>query len=409
MGVSSIIKQFLTEVGGISIESRRWARIIEKYVSDVLEKEREEYKKTRSQNGYVSEPDYSEYRESYYDAYPTHFVNTEGEEYSEGYVYGLELNNYVDEDIIDIIENVLFKVEFDSDGMLLDVVNFEIEELGETVFDQIYYAVEDYIFDGGLFIDDEYDQLKVVYNQNDVSDYFYESNLELFSTPTIDQIEIEGKDFPEAYENFKVDKWIINNSSRIEYDHWKSGYNKEGEYVVYLNMPIYSVSGSALIHEIKHAFDDWNRMSRGAKPIRDSWEIKNIYTPDFEKLVLGGSNSFGNELSNIIKSYYMGSKLETPAYLENEYDYPTHKNYRKVAKKMMNFKASDYLGNANFTKYLQRNWSGLIDKYNIPFFRKFKNVEDFLKYTEKHFNKRGRDILRRIDKMFYLHGKLDKK
>ena len=76
---------------------------------------------------------------------------------------------------------------------------------------------------------------------------------------------------------------------------------------------------------------------------------------------------------------------------------------------MMNFKASDYLGNANFTKYLQRNWSGLIDKYNIPFFRKFKNVEDFLKYTEKHFNKRGRDILRRIDKMFYLHGKLDKK
>ena len=243
MGVSSIIKQFLTEVGGISIESRRWARIIEKYVSDILEKEREEYKKTRSQNGYVSEPDYSEYRESYYDAYPTHFVNTEGEEYSEGYVYGLELNNYVDEDIIDIIENVLFKVEFDSDGMLLDVVNFEIEELGETVFDQIYYAVEDYIFDGGLFIDDEYDQLKVVYNQNDVSDYFYESNLELFSTPTIDQIEIEGKDFPEAYENFKVDKWIINNSSRIEYDHWKSGYNKEGEYVVYLNMPIYSVSG----------------------------------------------------------------------------------------------------------------------------------------------------------------------
>ncbi len=194
MGLSSIIKQFLTEVGGISIESRKWARIIEKYVSDVLEKEREEYKKTRSQNGYVSEPNYSEYHENHYDSYPTHFVNTEGEECSVGYVYGLELNNYVDEDIIDIIENVLFKVEFDSDGMLLDVANFEIEELGETVFDQIYYAVEDYIFDGGLFIDDEYDHLKVVYNQNDGSDYVYESNLEFFSTPTIDQIEIEERE-----------------------------------------------------------------------------------------------------------------------------------------------------------------------------------------------------------------------
>lgn len=82
--------------------------------------------------------------------------------------------------------------------------------------------------------------------------------------PKIDKIEINGKDFPEAYKDFKVDKWVITSSGRIEYDHWKSGYDKDGNYVVYLNMPMSSIGGSALVHEIKHAYDDWNRMSKGA-------------------------------------------------------------------------------------------------------------------------------------------------
>ena len=409
MGLSSIIKQFLTEVGGISIESRRWARIIEKYVSDVLEKEREEYKKTRSQNGYVSEPDYSEYRESYYDSYPTHFVNTEGQESSVGYVYGLEIIDYVDEEVKDVIVNVLFEVEFDSSGMLLDVVNSEMKTV-QPFFDQIYYAIEDYVFDGGTFIDDDYNQLEVVYNQNDKFDYFYESNLEFFSTPSIEQIEIEGKYFPEAYKDFSVDKWIIKNSNRIEYDHRESGYDKDGNYLVYLNMPLYSVGGSALNHEVKHAFDDWNRMSRGAQPIRSSWEIKNIYTPDFERLVLGDSRKFGNVLPKIIKNYYMGSKLEVPAYLESEFDNPKMTNYKAVAKDMIDFKVSKYLDkDGKPIESLQKNWSDLIDNYNIPFFKKFPDVLEFLKYTQKHFNKRGDYILKKINKMSYLNDKNTKK
>jgi len=393
MGVSSTIKSFLiNEVGGISFEVRKWSEMIEKYVSDILKKEREKNTPTYNNSSYKSWGDEI-----------SHLEDSFGQKVEKAYLDGWDLSTYADFD--QPIKDYLFSVEIHNGEIYLDVVEGDESKLGEDDYNNIWDIIDEYRFgESGLLVDTDNNGVKVVYKDEETY-----NTTPRFTLPTIDKIEIEGKDFPEAYENFKVDKWIINNSSRIEYDHWKSGYNKEGEYVVYLNMPIYSVSGSALIHEIKHAFDDWNRMSRGAKPIRDSWEIKNIYTPDFEKLVLGGSNSFGNELSNIIKSYYMGSKLETPAYLENEYDYPTHKNYRKVAKKMMNFKASDYLGNANFTKYLQRNWSGLIDKYNIPFFRKFKNVEDFLKYTEKHFNKRGRDILRRIDKMFYLHGKLDKK
>jgi len=409
MGLSSIIKHFLTEIGGISIESRKWARIIEKYVSDVLEKERKEKEKTTPQKGYGAETDYLKDYENYYDSYPTHFINDEGQESSVGYVYGLEIIDYVDEEVKDVIVNVLFEVEFDSSGMLLDVVNSEMKTV-QPFFDQIYYAIEDYVFDGGTFIDDDYNQLEVVYNQNDKFDYFYESNLEFFSTPSIEQIEIEGKYFPEAYKDFSVDKWIIKNSNRIEYDHRESGYDKDGNYLVYLNMPLYSVGGSALNHEVKHAFDDWNRMSRGAQPIRSSWEIKNIYTPDFERLVLGDSRKFGDVLPKIIKNYYMGSKLEVPAYLESEFDNPKMTNYKAVAKDMIDFKVSKYLDkDGKPIESLQKNWSDLIDNYNIPFFKKFPDVLEFLKYTQKHFNKRGDYILKKINKMSYLNDKNTKK
>jgi len=383
MGVSSIIKSFLiNEVGGISFEVRKWSEIIEKYVSDILKKERE--KKT---------PTYDNSSYDYWGDEISHLEDSFGQKVEKTYLSGDDLSTYTN--FNQPINDYLFSVEIHNGEIYLDVVEGDESKLEDNDFNNIWDIIDDYLSD----VDNN--DVHVVYKDKET----YNTTPRL-TLPTIDKIEIEGKDFPEAYENFKVDKWIINNSSRIEYDHWKSGYNKEGEYVVYLNMPIHSVSGSALVHEIKHAFDDWNRMSRGAKPIRDSWEIKNIYTPDFEKLVLGGSHSFGNALSGIVKNYYMGSKLETPAYLENEYDYPKVKNYRKVAKKMMDFKASDYLGREdNFIKYLQRNWSDLITKYDIPFFRKFKNVVDFLNYTEKHFNKRGKNILRKIDKMLYLNNK----
>ena len=103
----------------------------------------------------------------------------------------------------------------------------------------------------------------------------------------------------------------------------------------------------------------------------------------------------------------MGSKLETPAYLENEYDNASMMgSYRDTAKKMMNFKASNFLDKrGNPAKGLQESWTELITNYDIPFFRKFKNVVDFLNYTQKHFNKRGRDIMKRIDKMRYVHDR----
>jgi hypothetical protein len=220
--------------------------------------------------------------------------------------------------------------------------------------------------------------------------------------PPLNEVTVFGDSFPEEYKEFSVDMWVMKNSTRIEYDHYESGYAESGEYIVYLNVPLNNMSETAFVHEIKHAYDDWNRMRHGGKPIRDSWEIKNIYTKDFEKLILGGSNSFP-QLGSIVRNFYYGSKLEAPAYLENEYD-DTMIDYEDVGKKLMKFKASNYLDKrGNPARGVEEEFKRM-QGYDIPLFKKFTSVVEFLYWTEKYFNKRGKDIFRRVSKMRHVHN-----
>jgi len=221
----------------------------------------------------------------------------------------------------------------------------------------------------------------------------------------LNEIIIYGDDFPEVYEKFPVDMWILKDSSRIEYDHYNSGY-EEGSYVVYLNIPLIAITESALNHEIKHAYDDWNRIKAGGKAIKDTWEINNIYTKDFEKLIIGGRGLFP-QLTSVIYNYYLASKLETPAYLETDYD-KGGIDYKDIGLKLKNFDIKSFFNKKGEpAKGLEKESEGL-RKYNIPLFKKFNNVVDFLNWTKKYFNKRGDDIFRRSAKMRYVHNAPEK-
>lgn len=445
MKTNKIIKKFLLEVAGISFEVRKWAQIIEDYVEDYIAVEKEKLKnqpKTeKPKSTYKDEDDLyyglnqagiellkgynkkEEEEEKEFSTEYTHFESHDGKKYDTALIYGQEL--YINPDVFDdfpgiesAVRSKLFEVELDGEGeFTIDTVS---SSFPDQYLDGILEMILDHMVMGKAFYNESYEEVfattddemefsKYQYYMKEDNSWSYSGGYSYTPQPKIDKIEINGKDFPDAYQDFKVDKWIITSSNRIEYDHWKSGYDEKGQYVVYLNMPMSTIGGSALIHEIKHAYDDWNRMSKGAAPIRDSWEIKNIYTPDFEKLVLGGAYKLSPMLVPVIKFYYLGSKLETPAYLENEYDV-SFDSYRDSAKKMMNFKASNFLNKEGEpAKGLQESWTSLITDYNIPLFRKFKNVIDFLNYTERYFNKRGRDIVKRIDKMRYVHNRPVKK
>jgi hypothetical protein len=228
------------------------------------------------------------------------------------------------------------------------------------------------------------------------------------------QIIINGKDYPEAYKNFAVDKWVIIDQKPTEYDHVNSGYDPSGQYIVYINLDISSnITGFILVHEIKHAYQDWQRQSKNKPSIAQSKEVRELYTKDFEKYVLSHSRA-GFELrtiESVISGYYISSEFEIAAYLESVYDamhsddayekstsVQFEKALRDTAHNMLNFDPLQVSPKVK-PEQLQNEWTNIITDYDIPMFRKFKNVFDFLKYTEKVFKKRGKYIISKIDKI----------
>ena len=436
MNLKKIIKQTLNEVAGISFEVREWAQILSNEIDRLVD----EADKVESDKQPKEEPQKVEpknhvttYDESDSD-YITHFEDLGGDVYDDAIVPGDELMYDAETikdhpEISNIIKGKTITVSVESWGYSVRVDgNFDDNTYGEVVEDM----VADHASWGQPFYDNNtHNELMAVFEGDgeedleDVGEYPKSSSSDSWwsgigggnygnygnwkPTPRakIDELIINGKDFPEAYKKFSVDKWIFRSADRIEYSHNESGYNKEtGEYEVIFNVPIRGLSMGMFVHETKHAYDDWNRMRHGGKPIKDSWEIKNIYTSDFEKLILGGAMKFP-QLGGIIRMYYLGSKLETPAYLENEYDAPRAGVYRDTAKKLENFKINHFFNKKGQpAKGLQEEFVDILINYNIPFFRKFKDVGSFLEHTKKYFNKRGKDIVRKIDKALYVHGKV---
>lgn len=431
MNLRKLIKQTLNEVAGISFEVREWAQILSNEI-DRLVKEADDAEASNTKEEPVEEP--KNHTTTYDEAesdYITHFEDLAGDAYDEAIVPGDELM-YDAETIKDfpqisnIIKGKIITVSVESWGYSVTVDgNFDDTTYGEVLEDM----VADHASWGQTFYDSNtHNELMAVFD-GDVDEFDDEeeemeqpawggrgswwsgkntySNWKPTPRADIQELVINGKDFPEAYEKFSVDKWIFRQASRIEYSHNESGYNEEtGDYEVIFNVPIRGLSMGMFVHETKHAYDDWNRMRHGGKPIRDSWEIKNIYTSDFEKLILGGAMKFPR-LGGVIRMYYLGSKLETPAYLENEYDSPTAGQYKDTGKKLMNFSIDHFFNKKGEpAKGLQEEFVDILINYDIPFFRKFKDVRSFLEYTKKYFNKRGRDIVKRIDKTLYVHGKV---
>ena len=418
MNIRKIIKQTLNEAAGISFEVREWANILSNEIDRLV---READAEEASKHSDIREEEDDEYytEEENVSDFITHFEDLGGNAYDDAIVPGEELMYSSDvvkdfPEITEIIKNKTIIISLEDWGFKVDFLEGGLDPQYEEVLEDMVLEHAQW---GQAFYDyDSYNEVMAVFEgdgdvegdesswENYGSGYSY-SNWKPTPRAEINELVIDGKDFPEAYEKFSVDKWIFRNAGRIEYDHYKSGYNENGEYEAIFNVPIRTLSMGMFVHEIKHAYDDWNRMRHGGKPIRDSWEIKNIYTKDFENMILGGASKFP-QLGPIVRMYYLGSKLETPAYLENEFDSPLAKSYRTTAQKLLNFKADRFFNKKGQpAKGLESEFTEMLVNYDIPYFRKFKDVRSFLKATEKYFNKRGRDIMRRIDKALYVHGK----
>lgn len=216
---------------------------------------------------------------------------------------------------------------------------------------------------------------------------------------------VDGQEWPEQFEKFSVD-WFV-----IDFNDWTngyldntSGYDADGNYVVHImvlnQFRHHPYMKTILNHEIKHAYQDWQRRRKGYEGIFAVKEVKDVYTEDFIKVVKDRIK-VGNFFKDILKKYYLLTDLELNAFMENVYDNDYINNYKRMVREVTQFdshKATYYENPED----LEKDWQTLLS-VNIPFLKKYKTYEEFLRASTKYFKKRGEEIIKKINKLEYVH------
>lgn len=216
---------------------------------------------------------------------------------------------------------------------------------------------------------------------------------------------VDGQDYPEQYEKFSVDYFVIDfNDWTNGYLDKTSGYDKDGNYVVHImvlnRFRNHRYMLTILNHELKHAYQDWQRQRKGYPGITYSKESQELYTDDFVRAVKDRVD-VGPFFKEILKGYYLLSDLELNAFMENVYDRDTFNDYRKMIKRLKNTNLLKELQNEDETE-IENYWSTL-QSIDIPLVKKYKDYYSFLEASAKYFRRRTDEVLRKINKLEYVH------
>ena len=219
------------------------------------------------------------------------------------------------------------------------------------------------------------------------------------------RIIIDGYNYPKAFEGFPIDYVVIDFYDRLTgYGQEHSGYDKDGNYIVLLYIQPGLVMGqggyslqSVLNHEMKHAWEDYNRLSKGLPSLEQTKESQEMYNKDYI-LMLSNQNVSG-PIKEILKYYYYLSNLEKSAYLENVYD--KNPQYEKVVRGITSKDFESFKDRFD----LDVNWHLMNTAYDIPFLKKFKSPIDFIDYSAKELRSRALKMIKKMNKMKYIHGK----
>jgi hypothetical protein len=223
--------------------------------------------------------------------------------------------------------------------------------------------------------------------------------------PEPDEVLINGKEYPKQYRvfpidfiHFKVNPAYLNGA---EYDENKSGYDENKQYHVYFTFGD-EANYSSINHELKHAFEDFQRLSKGHPGLKSTKEAINLFSGDFNKFMMSRKDKeVLYPISTLVEGLYYTSKIERSAFSDTVYDEPTFAEIIKYIKMLMQV--------ANPTDILQRNkpdmlgkkWDYYKQNYHIPVTDKFKTYEDFIRWACDEINYKGNITLKKLRKVQY--------
>jgi hypothetical protein len=217
---------------------------------------------------------------------------------------------------------------------------------------------------------------------------------------------INGNEYPEVYNVFPVDNFKVKflPIGAFGYDQDNSGFVGDNYVVTLVVDPnlTHKIDISVINHEMKHAYQDFKRYENKSVGIKDSRFIKDMYTEDFQKIIVGfmQGKGRGDRLITLLYLYYILSSVEQAAYLENIYDEGPNGNMWGYGGQIIG--GIKLLDNLNLTKLNEKTWEELMQA-DIPFVKKFKSKEEFISYSERYLKKLGEKFRKKINKMKYLN------
>ena len=216
-------------------------------------------------------------------------------------------------------------------------------------------------------------------------------------------INIRCSDYPNEFRVFPMD-WI-NITIRpgyptASYDEQKSGYDNNGEYQSYFVFGPGHVQESAIHHELRHAYEDFMRMSKGEPGLTKSKEGRELFSGDFENFMLSGK-TYG-PFNKIMTGLYYTSKIERSGYSETVYDggYDSGDVTQHIKWAFTNSSLSN-IQREYKPKDLEIWWNELKKIYRIPIFDKFKDYLSFIKWAEDEIRYKGERSLKRLRNVGY--------
>ncbi len=224
------------------------------------------------------------------------------------------------------------------------------------------------------------------------------------------KITIIGNEYPSEFRKFPVDKFYINVDSRLGngamYDEKRSGYDDSGEYIVYITLGSKS-NFSTINHELKHAYQDFMRMSKGKPKMSKSKEASLLFGGDFEKFVLNPKYRY-NLFYNLIIGLYYTSSFERTAYTDTVFD--SDAEIIKHIQSIIKMSDKSYIYSFYSPKRITNDWDQIKnDKINIPVFNKFDNPDDFIDWACKEIQRKGQKTLKKLWKAEFYRLETNKK
>lgn len=223
----------------------------------------------------------------------------------------------------------------------------------------------------------------------------------------VPDLTIIGREYPKEYKSFPIDqlKAVVNPEyiNGAAYDEQNSGYDQNRNYVVHMVFGPYA-DDSAVNHELRHAYEDFMRNSKGSKSIKQTKEATLLFTGDFEKLMMTSGKPY-EPYHSLFRGLYFTSKIERSAYSDTVYDdnMPVIKIIDDIIKKS---NIEDIL-KIN-PKMLEINWNRFKSSFKIPILDKFNDYMSFLRWVTDEIQYKGKISLKKLRKVQF-HREQNKK